>query len=216
MPIGDPQPPEPRQDALQENEERMMATADPLAMQERAKLENDKLKAEIHNLRRRWPLFAPYVTGTLTVVAIATGTWITYRNSEWKRDAETARTQVQAAKTELFTLQGQLSALRMQMDQVRQQADMARSERDRSRTQAAQLHRESDAARSARDLLEKRARDFQGQILRESSRVQNVANMVLAGNVFNDNRLLQYSQINQIRTELKKIADEMLTSVPQK
>jgi len=38
MPIGDPQPPEPRQDALQENEERMMATADPLAMQERAKL----------------------------------------------------------------------------------------------------------------------------------------------------------------------------------
>jgi FtsZ-binding cell division protein ZapB len=181
---------------------------------QKATLENEKLKMEIRNLKRRWPLFAPYVTGTLTIIAIATGSFIAYLNSEWKRDAESAR-------SEAKTMQGQKASLEIQIAAGKKELGTLQPQITALRTQATKARQEADAARSQREILEQRSRDIQSniqnwreQILQASGRVQSAANLILTG-TFSDSPTIQYSQVNRVRADLQKIADAMLTiSVP--
>jgi septal ring factor EnvC (AmiA/AmiB activator) len=121
----------------------------------KAALENEKLDLEIHNLKRRWPLFAPYVTGTLTVLAIATGTLITYQNSEWKRDAESARNEAKTMQGQKASLEGQIAAAQKELGTLQGQINALR-------TQVANARQEAAEARSQHEKLEQRARDIQG------------------------------------------------------
>ena len=103
-----------------------MPLLDEIAALQVAKIrcEIEKLQAETRLLPRFCWLQASYIGATLPIIAVFITGWITYSNSDWRRNAEKLQEQV-------ATLRPEADKLRMQVTGLQKQADSLRSERAR-------------------------------------------------------------------------------------
>jgi cell division protein FtsB len=113
--------------------------------------EVSKLEAETRLLNRPWWLQAPYVGAILPIMAVVITGWITYRNSDLRREA-------QAAKNEIAKLAPEADALRQQVTRLQKEKESLAPERDR-------LAQEVRVLEPKATNLQKRIRDYNAHTL---------------------------------------------------
>ncbi len=90
----------------------------------KARKEVEKLEAETKLLKRVWCLQPSYLVAILPMLALGGTAWIAYSNSDFKRDAE-------AARSEIAKLRPEADGLRQRVATLQQEEASLKSERDR-------------------------------------------------------------------------------------
>ena len=90
-----------------------MEPSDPIASLQARKLEQEiaKLETETALLKRRWFFQAPYIGAILPIIAVCATGWIAYRNSDFRREAQAAKSEITRLGPEAESLKHQVAAL---------------------------------------------------------------------------------------------------------
>ena len=90
-----------------------MEPSDPIASLQTRKLEQEiaKLEAETALLKRRWFFQAPYIGAIFPIIAVCATGWIAYSNSDFRREAQAAKSAVAKLGPEAESLKHQVAAL---------------------------------------------------------------------------------------------------------
>jgi hypothetical protein len=94
----------------------------------RVQQEIEKLEVETRLLKRGWYFQPHYIAAILPILAVVATGFIAYSNSDFKRDAEAARSEVAKLKPEAETLRQQVAILRQEESSLKPERDRLAAE----------------------------------------------------------------------------------------
>jgi cell division protein FtsB len=86
--------------------------------------EIEKLEVETRLLNRPWWLQAPYIGAIFPIMAVVVTGWIAYRNSDFRREAQTAKNEIATLRPEADSLKQQVTRLQNDQRTLQRQRDI--------------------------------------------------------------------------------------------
>jgi septal ring factor EnvC (AmiA/AmiB activator) len=144
---------------------------------QKVRQEIEKLDAETRLLKRVWCLQPPYIAAILPIIAVCVTAWIAYSNSDFKREAETA-------KSEIAQLRPTADALRQQVMKLQQEETSLKAERNRLTAEVSTLQPKATGLQKQILAFSDHISTWRSQLVDINTRLESVTPHVVTGPIF--------------------------------